>query len=95
MTTDFIDGDGGGEGESLEGGLLVIYFAELLVDQIVAENAQIDDFGSDCDFLDQFSQDVWIIKDEIPFAILADTWYFSMTPGVERVYSYSLSIWSF
>ena len=24
---------------------------------------------------------------DLPLAILAETWYFSMTPGVERVYS--------
>jgi hypothetical protein len=71
--TDFIDRDGGGEGESLEGGLLVIYFAEFFIDQVVTEYTQIDDFGADCDFLDEFGKDVCLIREKIPLAILAET----------------------
>lgn len=92
MTTDFIDWDGGGEGQSLEGGLFVVNFVELFVDQVITENAKINDFWSHSDFFDQFSQDLWDKIKKIPLAIFAEIWYFSMTPGVLRVYSSSLSI---
>lgn len=55
MGTYLVDWDGGGEGHTLEGWLFVIDFAELFVDQVITENAKIDDFGSDSDFLDEFS----------------------------------------
>lgn len=61
MSTDFIDTDGGWESESLEGGLFVVDFVELLVDQVIGENAQINDLRSHSDFLDQFPQNICVI----------------------------------
>ncbi len=44
MTTNFIDTDGSGEGKSLEGGFLVIYFVELLINHCIAVDTKINDF---------------------------------------------------
>ena len=53
--TDFVNWDGGGEGQSLEGGLFVVDFVKLFIDKIITENAKINNFGSDSDFFDEFS----------------------------------------
>lgn len=58
MTTDFIDRNGGGEGQTLESGFLVVDFAELFVDEVIAENAKVNDLGSDGDLFDEFGKDV-------------------------------------
>ncbi len=55
MGTYLVHWDGGGEGHSLEGWLFIVDFAKLFVDQVITENAKIDNFGSDSDFFDEFS----------------------------------------
>ena len=57
MCTYFINWDGGGESQAFEGGFLVIDFAEFFVDQVVRENAQVDDLWSNRDFFDEFPED--------------------------------------
>lgn len=51
VATDFIDGDGGGEGKALEGGLFVIDFGELFVDEAVGPEAELEDLRAHCDLL--------------------------------------------
>lgn len=58
MTTDFIDTDSGWESETLESWLFVVDFVELLVDQVIGENAQINDLRSDSDLFDEFPQNI-------------------------------------
>lgn len=58
--TGFIDWDTGGESESFECGFFVIDFTELFVNKVVTEDTKFDDLRSDCDFLDEFGEDVWI-----------------------------------
>lgn len=55
MSTYLVDWDGGGESHSLEGWLFIVNFAKLFVDQVITENAKINNFGSDSDFFDEFS----------------------------------------
>ena len=55
-----IDRDGGGEGKALKGGFLVVDFGEFFVDEVVGEDAEVNDFGSDGDFFDEFREDVWV-----------------------------------
>ena len=57
---DFVNWDTSWEGKSFESGFFVIDFAELFVNEIVAEDAKFDDLRSDCDFFDEFGEDVWI-----------------------------------
>ena len=59
VTTDFIDWNGGGEGKTLESGFFVVDFAELFIDEVITENAKVNDLRSDGDFLDEFGKDVW------------------------------------
>ena len=92
MGANLIDRDGSGKSQTLEGGFFVVDFTEFFVDEVIGEDAKVDDFGSDGDFFDEFGEDVWIKRRDLPLAILAETWYFSMTPGVLRVYYYSRSM---
>jgi hypothetical protein len=52
VAADFVDGDGGGEGESLEDWLFVIDLRELLVDLAIRPEAEFEDLGADCNFLE-------------------------------------------
>ena len=47
VSTDFVDGDGGGKGESFEDWFFIINFAEFFVDEVVAPEAELKDFASD------------------------------------------------
>ena len=58
MTSDFVDRNGGGESQTLEGWFLVVYFAQLFVYDVITENTEIDDLRSDGDFLDKSGEDV-------------------------------------
>ena len=91
VSADLISRDGGGEGKTLEDGFFIIDFWEFFVDETVAPETEFEDLGPNRDLFDEFGQDLWIGM-EVQLATLAAAWYFSMTPGVFRVYSYSLSI---
>ena len=49
VSTDLIDGDCGGEGESLEDRFFIINFGEFLVDETVTPQAEFEDFTADGD----------------------------------------------
>ena len=57
VAADLVDGDGGGEGEALEGGLFIIDLREFFVDLAVGPEAQFEDLGADCDLLEQSAED--------------------------------------
>lgn len=59
MCAYFIDGDGGGEGESFEGGFFVVDFTEFFVDEVISKDTQVDDFGADRYFFDEFRENIY------------------------------------
>lgn len=52
VSTDLIDGYGGGEGESLEDRFFIIDFGEFLVDETVTPQAEFEDFTADGDLFE-------------------------------------------
>lgn len=60
VAADLVDGDTGGEGDSLEDLLLVVDFAQLFDEVGVAEEAELEDLGADRDLFNNFGKDVWV-----------------------------------
>lgn len=58
MCANFIDRDCGGESQSLESGFLVIDFAKFFVDEVVGENAQVNNLWAYRDFFNEFRKDI-------------------------------------
>ncbi len=58
MAADFVDRNASGEGDSLEDLLLVVDLGELLEQEVVSEEADVEDLRADGDLLDDFGEDV-------------------------------------
>ena len=58
VATDLIDGDGGGEGESLENWFFIIDFGEFFIDEAIGPEAEFEDFGVDGYLLDEFGENL-------------------------------------
>ena len=58
VSADLVDGEGGGEGESLEDGFFIINFGEFLVDEAVAPQAELEDLASDGDLFEEFGENL-------------------------------------
>ena len=61
VATYFIGRDAGGEGESFENGFFIIDFGEVFVDLAVGPEAEFEYFAANCDLLDEFGEDLWVV----------------------------------
>ena len=58
VSADLVDGDGRGEGKSLEDGFFIINFGEFLVDEAVAPQAELEDLASDGHLFEEFGENL-------------------------------------
>ena len=56
VAADFVDRDGGGEGDALEGRLFIIDLREFFVNLAVWPEAQIEDLGANCNLLEESAE---------------------------------------
>ena len=56
--TDLVDGDASREGATLKNGLFVVDFGKFLTDLDISKKAELEDFGANGDFFDEFGEDI-------------------------------------
>lgn len=66
----FVDGDGGGEGKTLEDRFFIIDLGEFLIDLAVGPEAEFEDLATNCDLFKETTENICINKG-LPLATLA------------------------
>lgn len=61
VSTDFVDGDGGREGEAFEDLLFIIDLSEFFVDLAIGPEAKFEDFATNCHLFEKASENLCMI----------------------------------